>query len=188
MRLTTVILCAVLVVCACVSPVRVSKPGGDDAVVAFRQGGAARVELLAVTDFDLFFVRDNAVTRTALADISRVRVEGYSTRTRKYTALWCIGLVSTVTCVDMAIHNIAYNAVYAMHFAAVTAMLCAAGTALLLRSEPQVDFRSPFDSGALEQLALYCRYPQGLTDAQWQELLRFYHQDTFLSPGDLPKP
>ncbi|MCX6842008.1 MAG: hypothetical protein NTX53_07005 [candidate division WOR-3 bacterium] len=181
MRLTTVILCAVLVVCACVSPVRVTKPGGDDAVVAFRQGGTARVELLAVSDSNLLFVRDNAVTRAALADISRVRVEGYSVRTNKYIALGCIGLVNTVICVDMAFHS-------AWHFAAVTAMLCVAGAHLLLRDEPRVDFRSPFDTGAREQLALYCRYPQGLTDEQWQELLRFYHQDAFLSSGDMPRP
>lgn len=181
MRLLPVSVCAILCVCACVSPVRVTKPGGDNAVVEFRQGGMTRVELLSVTDSSLYFIRDHAVTRAALADLSHVRIEGYSIRTQKYVALGLIGLVSTVICVDMAFHS-------AWHFAAVTAMLWVAGTSLLLRGEPQVDFRPPLDDTVRQQLSLYCRYPQGLTDAQWQELLRFYHQGGFLSPGDLPKP
>jgi hypothetical protein len=181
MRLKTVLLCGILVVCACVSPVRVTKPGGDNAVVVFRQGGSARVELLAVTDSSLFFLRDNAVMRTALADISRVRVAGYSVATGKYVALGAISIVNAAFCVWVMSRGI-------WQFVAATVPLWGLGTWWLLSDEPRVDFRSPFDTGAREQLALYCRYPQGLTDEQWQELLRFYDQDAFLSSGDMPRP
>lgn len=35
-----------------------------------------------------------------------------------------------------------------------------------------------------EKLALYCRYPQGLSDEQWQLLLREAGQSVFARPGD----
>jgi len=174
-------LCLLLLFCACVSPVQVTKPGGDTAVVTFGDGGKARVELLAVSDSSLTFIRENRVWKSALADISRIAVEGYSLRTGKYVATGCIGVVIAAACVDVIAH-------YAWYFAPVFASFYAAGTYLLFKDEPRVDFRAPFDADARQRFPLYCRYPQGLTDAQWQELLRFYHQDTFLSPDGTPRP
>lgn len=36
----------------------------------------------------------------------------------------------------------------------------------------------------MEKLALYCRYPQGLSDDQWQLLLREAGQSVFARPGE----
>lgn len=181
MRLATAPLYAVLVVSACVSPVKVTKPGGDGAVVRFRQGGSTRVELLAVSDSNLLFVRDNAVTRAALVDISFVRVDGFGARTERRRALACFGVVNTPFCAVAACHS-------AWPFVAATAVLSLVGAGLLRRDEIQFDFRFPLDAGAREQLPLYGRYPQGLTDARWQELLGFYGQDDFVTPVRLSGP
>jgi hypothetical protein len=169
------------------SPVQLTKPVGDNAVVTFRPGGKATVELLAVTDSSLFFVHHAAVTRAALADVSQVSVEGYGAnegygaRTGKWVALGCISLVNAAFCVDVIFH-------WAWYFALAAVPFWVAGTRLVMRDATQLDFRPSMDESAIAQLALYCRYPQGLTDAQWQELLSFYSQDTFLSPGDEPRP
>ena len=181
MRLATAPLYAVLVVSACVSPVKVTKPGGDGAVVRFRQGGSTRVELLAVSDSNLLFVRDNAVTRAALVDISFVRVDGFGARTERRRALACFGVVNTPFCAVAACHS-------AWPFVAATAALTVVGAKLLGREKLRFDFRSPFDTGARGQLALHCRYPQGLNDAQWRQLLGFYGQDDFVTPVRLSGP
>ncbi len=44
-----------------------------------------------------------------------------------------------------------------------------------------MDFSPEFDINDLEKLRLYCRYPQGLTQTQWNELLMSYGQEEFLS-------
>lgn len=181
MKPPVVLLCALLSVFACVSPVREIKPGGDDAVVTFRNGGEGLVELLALSDSSPFFIRDDQVWQSALADVSRIRVKGYSERTGKDWAAGCTDLFIAVLCLDVIAHD-------AWYFAVAPASGCIVGTPVLFRDEPQVDLRPPLDATARQRLALYCRYPQGLTDAQWQELLGFYHQDTFLSSGDSLKP
>jgi hypothetical protein len=181
MKPSALSLCLLLLFCACVSPVQVTKPGGDTALVTFGEGGTAWVELLAISDSGLVFIREGRVWKSALADASRIAVEGYSLRTGKRMATGCIGVVIAAACVDVIMHSAGY-------FAPVFASFYAVGTYLLFKDEPRVDFRAPFDADARQQLPLYCRYPQGLSDAQWHELLQFYHQDTFLSPGDLPRP
>ena len=35
-----------------------------------------------------------------------------------------------------------------------------------------------------EKLSLYCRYPQGLNDEQWQKLLKEAGQTEFARPGN----
>jgi hypothetical protein len=45
--------------------------------------------------------------------------------------------------------------------------------------EPKVHFSSPFNKKELKKLRLYCRYPQGLTSDQAQQLLQHYKQDDF---------
>jgi hypothetical protein len=181
MRLATALLCAVFVVCACVIPAQVAKPSGDNAVVAFRQGDRARVELLAVTDSSLFFVYSATVSRAALTDVSQVHVAGYGARPGECVALGCVSLVNVVFCLDVIGHN-------AWYFALPIVPFWMAGAAWVRRDATRASFQSPMDKNAKAQLALHCRYPQGLTDAQWQELFGFYHQNDFTAPGDLPKP
>jgi hypothetical protein len=52
--------------------------------------------------------------------------------------------------------------------------------------EPETSFSSPFDEAKVRKLELYVRYPQGLTDQQWNSLLRFHGQRDFASLTILP--
>jgi hypothetical protein len=170
-----------LLSCACISTNRAIRPGGDAVRIILKNGARYHAELLAVTVADLYFLSDQHVWRSPLADSTRVRVEGYNLRTWKYVTLSAIGAVDAVIGL--------YSAdICCLPFAFVPLPFLVGGAWWALRDEPRIDFRFPLTDSRMAQLALYCRYPQGLTDAQWQELLRFYHQDTFLSPGDLPKP
>ena len=46
--------------------------------------------------------------------------------------------------------------------------------------DPKTTFVSPFTDGYLENLRLYCRYPQNLTDEGWKNLLEHFQQDDFI--------
>ena len=45
--------------------------------------------------------------------------------------------------------------------------------------DPKVNFSSPFNDKNLDKLKLYCRYPQGLTEKQWIEVLSYNKQENF---------
>ena len=167
--------------CACISSNQAIRPGGDEARIALKNGVRHNAELLAVTQTDIYFVSDQHVWRSPLADITSVHVEGYSLRTWKYVTLGVLGAA------DAALVWISFSN-STRDLAGVFSGLFVAGALWTLLDEPSVDFRPPLAEEAGAQLALYCRYPRSLADEQWQELLRFYHQDTFLSPGESPKP
>ena len=163
--------------CACISTNKMVRPGGDTARIAMRDRTCGRAELLAVTPADLYYLRDERVCRAPLVDIISVHIEGRSLRTRKYVTLGVIGAA------DAALS--AYSVFTGCWpFGVVATPVFVGGAWWALRDEPRVEFRAPLTDSAMAQLALYCRYPRSLADAQWQELLRFYHQDTFLSLGD----
>ena len=167
--------------CSCISTSQAVRPGGDDAVVTLNSGVSHHVELLAVTHGDLYFLHCQHVWRCPLADLSRVRVEGYNLRTAKYVALGTSGLVDA----GISVAAIALNA---WPLAPIPAALFLVGACISLTSGPRTGFSGPLTDSARARLALYCRYPQGLTEEQWVELLGFFHQDGFLVPGGVPKP
>ncbi|MFH1862963.1 MAG: hypothetical protein ABH878_09165, partial [bacterium] len=55
-----------------------------------------------------------------------------------------------------------------------------AGTAYgFFSSGPKVHFLFPLSQKNFDKLRLYCRYPQGLNNEQWQTVLRSYQQREF---------
>jgi hypothetical protein len=167
--------------CACISTNQMVRPGGDTARITMRDRTCCKAELLALTPVDLYYLRDLRVCCAPLADIISVHIEGYSLRTWKYVTLGVVGAADAVLGVCAA--NMC-----SLPFGFVPVPFLIGGAWWALRDEPRVEFRAPLTDSAIAQLAIYCRYPRSLADAQWQELLRFYHQDTFLSFSDSPKP
>jgi len=169
----------VLLLCGCVSTVNVNKPQGDRAGVELRQGPLGAVELLGVDDTFLYFDQSALLCRARLADVARVNVAGYSLKTdRAASAVLLIGYGGLMTAALAASMT-------------VVALLPAAWTAatgyfvLTGDRDLRTDFRSPFEPQDREQLRLYCRYPQGLTQDQWRELVRQHAQIDFLDPVPL---
>jgi hypothetical protein len=170
-----------LLSCACISTNRAIRPGGDSSKITLKDRMSLGAELLAVTTTDLYFVSNRQVWRTPLADVASVRVEGYGLQVQRYVTLGLYGAADVVLSAYLA-------SVGCWQGPVLFIPLYLVGVASSLSGIPHISFQAPLDDGTRCQLALYCRYPRSLTDAQWQELLRFYHQDTFLSPGDLLKP
>jgi hypothetical protein len=160
---------------ACISTKQAVRPGGDDAVVTFSSGASHRVELLAVTQDDLYCLRGQRVWRYPLADLSSVHVEGYSLRRRKLIPLGFAGVA------DAAI-GAALIGLGVWPLAVLPAALFVVGAYTSLDSEPRTGFGGPLTDSARVRLALYCRYPRGLADRQWRELMNYCRQDEFLGP------
>ncbi len=166
--------------CACVTTNQAIRPGGDEATIAFNDGTRCPAELLALTQTDLYFLRNQQVWRSPLADLSRVHVNGYGVRPAKNVALGLFGAA------NLALSAYSFLTSGCWPFGAITIPFYVGSVFLSRATDPPVDFGAPMGDRAKSQLALYCRYPQGLSDAQWQQLLSFYHQDQFAAPGGSP--
>jgi hypothetical protein len=171
---------ALLLGCACITTNQAIRPGGDEATIAFRDGTRCPAELLALTQTDLYFLRNQQVWRSPLAELSGVHVNGYGLRPAKYAVFGLFGAA------DLALSTYSFLT-GCWPFGAITIPFLAGSVFLSRATDPPVDFRVPLGDHARSQLAPYCRYPQGLSDAQWQQLLSFYHQDQFAPPNGAPE-
>jgi hypothetical protein len=171
------VLLALLSACGCISLNQFARPGGETAAVVFRTGSSASAELLAVDDVNLYCVEADHVVRIPVADISRVRVDsrparswGVSGRTWRNASLIAAGVVGVVFAIDAFMH---------VRETFILAPLLTVPPGLLIGLQPEPPLSFTLDPWERNQLVLYCRYPQGLTEAQWQELLAAYGQTGF---------
>lgn len=167
--------------CTCISTNQAVRPGGDDARITLADRASLQGELLAVTQADLYFLSAQRVWRCPLTELRNVRIEGYDMKAGKYVILALFGVADATLTVFWA-----STGCWPMALPAIP--LLAAGAWASLNSGPRSDHRFPLTESSRSQLALYCRYPRGSSDAQWQELLSFYHQDRFLQPGESSRP
>lgn len=168
-----------LLFCACVSPVKVTKPGGDYAGLFFAQGTSYEVELLTVTDTSLLFATQGRVWQAPLTDVLRIHIQGYSLKTEKTAFLVGLGLADAFFVALMLKSGSPW-------LSPLLAGVMVGSVFWTMSGEPRVDFRPPLTPRDREQLALYCRYPQGLDGPQRQKLLKHYGQFGFLEHRDLP--
>ncbi len=165
-----------LLLAGCFSWVNVNKPQGDSAGLELVNGPVGPVELLAVDDTCLYFLQSTLLCRTRLADVARVSVQGYSLRRPRIGS--AVALVGYGGLITAAVAT----------SAGVVAILPAAWTALTVHfaltgdGSLRTEFRPQFEPRDVEQLRLYCRYPQELTQDQWRELFRYRGQTDFLRP------
>jgi hypothetical protein len=167
--------------CNCISTNHAGRPGGGDAMITLADKSHLHAELLSVTPNDLYYLSAQRVWRCPLDELRSVRVEGYDMTAGKIVTLALFGAA------DVGV-TVLWASAGCWQLAVPAIPLLLIGTAVALSSELPVKHRYPLTEGSRTQLALYCRYPQGLTDVQWQELLSFHRQDKFLSPGAGPKP
>jgi hypothetical protein len=160
----------VLGICACVNRVNVLKPTGEAASLNLANGAILHGELWSVSDSVLVFESACQILTVPLAEVRRVRVEGYDLRKeRKWAMLpplvvYSAGLVLGVALIVGGYDWLAGELVL-FSGAMIPATLCSFQT-----GDPKTDFRSPLKSKDIAALRLYCRYPQGLTEEQLAQL------------------
>jgi len=189
MRRTLFALLAMVLFIGCFSPVKMLKPYGDQARIRLISGTQFSGELLAVNDTALYFLAGksdtgltpNAVVRLSIPEVDRVHVNDYSLQSRIGLAMVAAVALDGLTIYAFRSGSLGWP-LYV--FAAAVPVAVAA----YFWGNPKVDFKPPRGPAERAGLKSYCRYPQGLTGAQWQVLLQDQHQSDFLTPPGPHRP
>lgn len=173
MRALSLFLLSVFLLSSCASRVDVLKPGGDTGAVFFKNSYKHKVEMLAVSESNLYLRDEDQIITVPLSDVKKIYIHDY----RISPALKIFGSMPFLL-VDFAVMGVAFSVDEPAW--GVAAGLTMVGTVVLLFVEdPSVVFLAPFEKDELEKLRLYCRYPQGLNEEQWRKLLESFDQEDF---------
>ncbi|MBN1560700.1 hypothetical protein JW998_10650 [candidate division KSB1 bacterium] len=171
-NLSYLLISTVLVSCA--STVNILKLEGDAVTLTLTDASAIRVELLAVTDSRLIAKHDGKIKQAPLAEVMNIHIHDYRIDPA-IKILWAIPPVL----LEGIIMLVAFDVEQPLW--GVIAGLAMVGTIYgFSTGDPKTTFASPFTDGDLENLRLYCRYPQNLTDVEWKNLLEHFQQDDFI--------
>ena len=160
--------------CACASTVNVLKPSGETATVTFRNSSKYQVEVLAISDSTIYVREESRIGTIRLSSVKKVRIHGYRTSP---------GLKTLSAIPALLIETIVLSAAKSVGQTGwvVISGLTIAGTVYAFSTgDPKVDFSAPLKESDVENLRLYCRYPQGLSDGQWSLLLKHHNQESFI--------
>jgi hypothetical protein len=174
MKKTISMMLCVIIFCTCTSSVRVLKASGETAILTLNNDTQYVGELITVTDTTLFFNYLGTIFQVPFSEVKNVYVKGYSLKGQKVGATVLLMLIDgTIVVLGITSGNLWWS----FAFGALIPL-----TLITFRtSDPKVDFSPSLTDNDLEQLRLYCRYPQGLAQEQWEDLLSYYQQDDFKS-------
>ena len=132
-------------------------------------------ELLAANDSVVYCQDDFGIARENWNRVHSVRVLAYGSQRTFRWLCWVPTLALGIMWFSDADHP-------NNHGEAAEALAATAFTGVIMYlSAPRSTFRSPPSNRSQEYLRLFARYPQGLTDEQWQQLLRARGQKDFTS-------
>lgn len=161
--------------CSCaIGTVKVTKPYGETAIITLQNTEKLKGELLAISDTLLYYYMPNKLYITRIVDIKEIFILEYTNRqSLKVGALLpSLPIEGCVAAVAFDVNQPTWGLISLLTMA-VTVLSITGGN-------PQVDFERPIKESDMEKLRLYCRYPQGLTDKQWEELMNYIVQEGFI--------
>jgi hypothetical protein len=168
MKKYLIILCCVVFIFAYTSSVNILKPQGENVSFRLTDGQNITGELLTVDDSVIFNGSDGLLYKIQKGKISNIHLFDYSLQKKKMVSMIPTILVSG----GLAILGFHWDSPAQRVILGASALL---QIAAIFSGDPKVNFSSPF----LDKLKLYCRYPQGLTEEQWEDILRYNKQDDF---------
>jgi hypothetical protein len=175
MRIIVVGLLALTCV-SCTATLNRQQPWGEKVRVTSTGNLTAHrdVELLAVDDSVLYFEEHNLVSCERWDHVQRVRILAYGSQRTLRWLCWIPTLALGMSWFVSANHP-------NNHGEAAEAAAATAFTGLIIYlTGPHSTFGSPPSTRDQERLRLFARYPQGLTPAQWQDLLHAHGQTDFI--------
>ena len=164
-----------LLFASCTSTVQNISPSGGDAWVENSYYDIVTGEILAVDDSCVYHVYEEAVYRVPLSKISKIYIRGYSQLSEKYLSVTPLILMETAFIFSSGSSEWDDKV---KKYTLISEVLTIGS---LLIGNPEVNFKPPLTDKQMEKLKLYCRYPQGLDDLQWNEVLLYYGQTEFKS-------
>jgi len=134
-------------------------------------------ELLALNDSVLYFNSDGKYYKLKHSDLHNVFVHGYSLRKTKMATLAPPLLIAGYLIIDAD-----FEPNEDPQSRIIIGLSILSTIAAFFIGDPEVDFTVPFEYNDIERLKLFSRYPQGLTQEQWQQVLQHRKQNTFIRP------
>lgn len=179
MKRSLVLIVAAAFLCTCVRKAIVDQPKmwGDEVTLNFRNWTMHDVELLAISG-DSLYCLDNVSYEIAVvqfSDLRSVYIHDYTIRPE----LRAVAATPSVLTELITLYALLAGQEHGLVTGLV--MLATAGTIYgFSTTTPKVRYQFPIREKHIEKLKLYCRYPQGLTDEQWKELLGYHNQEDFV--------
>jgi len=155
--------------------VKVDQPTGGNATIVDREYDEFNAEILSLDSTYLYFQLENSLYQMDLKKIRKITVLGYSLKSEKVAALFPLMLLDVLLATAAYSDDLLFeNWVGNLAVAHATASLVS-----IFLGNPKVTFKPPLKEQDSNKLRLYCRYPQGLSEEQWLEILVYYRQKDF---------
>ena len=175
MRIRSLILVSTFLFCSCASTVRVLKPEGETAKLTLRDFSKHQVEFLAISDSTVYVKERNRICAASLSDVNNIYISGYEIN----PGLKILSAIPPL-CLEGIVMMVAFD-VDQVGWGAISGLVMAVTFYAYVAGNPKVSFSPPLEEHELEELRLYSRFPQGLSDEQWKILLQQFNQEDFQS-------
>jgi hypothetical protein len=142
-------------------------PEGDEAIIHLNRGTIYRGELIAIRDSNIYIIKQGKIIPISLMEIKKVEIPGYNLDVgeRIARALPSLAMQLIILLVAGDVGEQTWATVAGISMVATVFLYATAGT--------ELKFSAPFSKDDIEQLRLYCRYPQELDTEVW---LKIFHQ------------
>jgi hypothetical protein len=172
MKFANLILSLILIT-SCYPPKNPSniEPGGDFAQITSKGNNIYQGELIAVRDSIIYMMSQNKFRPIKITDIENVEIPGYSSKPGQIigAAIPSLLLQGTILMVAIDVGETTWATI------AGASMLLTIG--LYATTGSPVSYSAPILEDDINQIRLYCRYPQDLDIQQWNQIVKVnYHK------------
>lgn len=158
---------------ACSPSGYIPSPNGDIAEISLPGYRIVKGELLAVTDTMIYVVKDNNILGIRNNIMNDMNFNKYSDNS------WVIAvLLGEVLPAVVLTSLVASHEGDAGLTLAITLIPAAISATLFALSSPKTNYDDLQNKSEIYELKKFARYPGGLTESQFKELLNFYGQDS----------
>jgi len=165
---------SIILLCSCASRVNILKPQGESATLTFTNSSKYQVEMLAILDSTIFVKYENKISDVQLRDVNKIYIHGY----RVSPFLKILNAIPPIL-IEGIVMLVAFDVDQPLW--GVISGATMAGTIYgFATGDPKTKFSAPFNESEIENLKLFCRYPQSLGNEHWKILLQHFNQDDFL--------
>jgi len=161
--------CAVLpLFCACIgNSVEALKPTGESANIVLSDAREIDGEMLCLNDTSLCVTADGKIVNFPFTSIEKITLHDFDNKNIKAAFGLPMIIVDVLMLGAMSSDSGHGTASWTAAFGASAVLL---GYSIVKETQYGL-FKKPFIGDTVKRLKLFCRYPAGLTQAQWKSLL-----------------
>jgi hypothetical protein len=140
-------------------------PQGDEAIIHLNNGSEHNGELIAVRDSGVYLIIQNKMTSIHFNDIKQIEIPGY-----RVTAEQSVPAAIPSLLLQMII-LLAASGEDEQMWVMISGISMAVTITLYATAGGELKISAPFSKNRIEELRLYCRYPQELDNEIWNAIL-----------------